>query len=139
MRSGVAVLMTSEERFERIRELTAHPPRVERHGWDLFWHRAQYFFAVVASVALVIALVALLRVASVAFCINANLGSRNPTSALDAQAHLDFATALQSAFHPPPGTTKAENVKALNQAVIDYKSVLAADKKYRESHPLGRC
>lgn len=86
-------------------------------------------------------------------CLNHALGRRNVPAAKDAAAHVAFAkadkrydTALVAVLSTPKGPRQLVAYKAFvlaaqrkQQADARYVRLLAADQRFRASHPLGRC
>ncbi|HET6915399.1 MAG TPA: hypothetical protein VFH56_04855 [Acidimicrobiales bacterium] len=131
--------MSESERL--VEELVHNPPRVELTTAQKVFRALSVLCAGVAVVALVLALVAVTRVATVAACTNDNLGLRNITTAEDAQAHIDFAQAVQALFLPRDATAadKRRAARTFRRATDQYVRTLVADQQYRAQHPLGRC
>lgn len=154
--------MTSDEQIERL--MRVPPPVLSRR--DRIERIIMRVCGVVSVAAFVLAAVAGIASASIATCVNTNLGTRSAPSAADAQAHIDEANALVAYI-----TTQGKNASALLAVLLappdqqpdlyakflqefqegqkvsaaalatttKWAQVLAADQDTRNRNPLGHC
>lgn len=111
------------------------------HGWVRARRVLRSVLQLVGLVSLGVALYTLHAQGQTATCLNDTLANRStpvPGVRSDAQAHIDFAKALDDALNAPKPSQSAK-VKVFKSEVPRYEHDLQANQAARDAHPLGRC
>lgn len=140
--------------IEELGELATTPPTVKLSWMQRLERVIAYVALATALVAIGFGLFAVVRVGEQQSCTNGILGERQKVS--DTPALIEEAAAIAAwsqnvvdlfalPQHPTPAQAKQESGVFLSQtkaeaaALKDAATVLAANKTYRDAHPLGQC
>ena len=95
----------------------------------------------IAVMALIVSVYATRKAWDVSACVNNVLAERTVPTTNDNNAHISFAQSLEALISLKTVDPKAQAaaVDQFRSATALYLTVLVADQKLRDAHPLGKC